>query len=58
MFHPISPTIEDARKTAPGLIHVIQLENVGHWVQYEATTIVNNELIKFLNTIKSSKVFN
>lgn len=40
---------------APGLVDVVLLENVGHWIQHEAAGRLNAELIKFLGTIGSPR---
>ncbi|MET0906058.1 MAG: alpha/beta hydrolase [Tardiphaga sp.] len=55
-FHPTPPTLEELRRTAPGLMGVIRLEGVGHWIQHEASDRLNAELLKFLNAIGSPKV--
>lgn len=51
-FHPTPPKIEELRRVAPGLVDVIRLENVGHWIQHEASDRLNAELLKFLNAIR------
>lgn len=51
LFHPTPPTLAEARQSAPGLVDVIRLEHVGHWVQHEAADAVNTELIKFLSIV-------
>jgi pimeloyl-ACP methyl ester carboxylesterase len=51
MYHPTPPTLAEARKSAPGLVDVIRLENVGHWPQHEAADAVNTEIIKFLGVV-------
>ena len=53
-FHPTPPTLAELRRSQPGLVDVIRLENIGHWVQHEAADRVNVELIKFLRTIGST----
>jgi pimeloyl-ACP methyl ester carboxylesterase len=35
----------------PGLVGSLDLDNVGHWVQHEATDVVNDQLVKFLRTV-------
>jgi pimeloyl-ACP methyl ester carboxylesterase len=50
-FHPTPPTLAELQRYAPGLVDVIRLENVGHWVQHEAGSRLNAELLKFLRTI-------
>ena len=54
LFHPTPPTLEELRETAPGLVDVIRLENVGHWIQHEAADRLNDEIIHFLDTIGSN----
>ena len=49
LFHPVPPTLEEVRQTAPGLIDVVRLEGVGHWPHHEARERVNAEIIKFLH---------
>jgi pimeloyl-ACP methyl ester carboxylesterase len=51
IVHPKPPTLEDFRVGQPGLVDVIRLENVGHWIQHEAADRLNAELIKFLGMI-------
>lgn len=53
VFHPTPPTLAELRRFMPGLVDQIRLENVGHWIQHEATDRLNAELIKFLGTIGS-----
>ena len=48
LFHPMPPTLEELRHLAPGLVDVVRLENVGHWIQHEASDRLNAELLKFL----------
>lgn len=50
-FHPKPPTVEELRRVAPGLVDVVRLENVGHWIQHEASDRLNVELVKFLSVI-------
>jgi pimeloyl-ACP methyl ester carboxylesterase len=45
-------TIDRMRDAAPGLIGGMELDNVGHWVQHEASDIVSDSLVKFLGAIK------
>lgn len=51
LFHPTPPTVEELRRDAPGLVDAIRLEGVGHWVQHEARDRVNEELVRFLDTL-------
>ncbi len=50
-FHPTPPTVAELRRLAPGLVDVIRMENAGHWIQHEAASLVNAELIKFLGSL-------
>jgi pimeloyl-ACP methyl ester carboxylesterase len=43
-------TIDQMRAGLPGLIGGLELDNVGHWVQHEASDLVNDQLVKFLRT--------
>lgn len=51
LLHPDPPTREDLLPAAPGLVDVIGLDDVGHWVQHEARDRLNAELLRFLATI-------
>ena len=54
-LHPTPPTLEEARSLAPGLVDVIRVEKVGHWIQHEARDRVNAELLRFLGQIGRSQ---
>lgn len=54
LFHPVPPTLEELRQTAPGVIGVVCLEGVGHWPHHEASERVNAEIIKFLNGLDAT----
>ncbi|TGN55949.1 alpha/beta hydrolase [Paracoccus liaowanqingii] len=54
LFHPAPPTLDELRQSAPGLVDVVRLEGVGHWVQHEARDRVNAEILKFVDTINPS----
>jgi len=41
-------TIDQMRAGLPGLMGGLELDNVGHWVQHEASDLVNDQLVKFL----------
>jgi pimeloyl-ACP methyl ester carboxylesterase len=43
-------TIDQMRAGLPGLVGGLELDNVGHWVQHEATDVVNDQLVKFLRS--------
>lgn len=53
-FHPETPTLEELRKVQPGLVGQVRLEGVGHWVQHEAASRVNEELITFLDSVRTA----
>lgn len=53
LFHPEPPTLEEARKDAPGLTDVVCLDDVGHWVQHEARDRLNAEILNFLGGLRS-----
>ena len=38
----------------PGLIGGLELDNVGHWVQHEASDLVNEQLVEFLRITSPS----
>ena len=48
-LYPLSE--EQIRSGLPGLVGMVQLDNVGHWVQHEASGEVSNHLLKFLRTV-------
>jgi pimeloyl-ACP methyl ester carboxylesterase len=37
---------------APNLVGSLDLDNIGHWIQHEASGTVNEQLVKFLRTVK------
>jgi pimeloyl-ACP methyl ester carboxylesterase len=45
------PPIEILRAGLPGLVGNLEIENVGHWVQHEASAEVSDRLVKFLRTL-------
>jgi pimeloyl-ACP methyl ester carboxylesterase len=45
------PPIEKIRAGLPGLAGNLELDNVGHWVQHEASAEVSDQLAKFLRTV-------
>jgi pimeloyl-ACP methyl ester carboxylesterase len=47
------PPVERLRAGLPGLVGTLEIDNVGHWVQHEASAQVNNELVNFLRTVKT-----
>jgi pimeloyl-ACP methyl ester carboxylesterase len=44
-------TIEQMRAGLPGLLGGLELDDVGHWVQHEASDVVNEHLVKFLRSV-------
>jgi pimeloyl-ACP methyl ester carboxylesterase len=44
-------TIDQMRAGLPGLIGGLELDDVGHWVQHEASAEVSRQLVKFLSAI-------
>jgi pimeloyl-ACP methyl ester carboxylesterase len=45
------PPLEKLRAGLPGLVGTLEIDNVGHWVQHEASAQVNDQLLKFLRTV-------
>ena len=45
------PPVEKLRAGLPGLVGNLEIDNVGHWVQHEASAEVSDQLVKFLRTI-------
>jgi pimeloyl-ACP methyl ester carboxylesterase len=41
-------TLDQMRAGLPGLVGGLELDNVGHWVQHEASDLVNDQLVTFL----------
>jgi pimeloyl-ACP methyl ester carboxylesterase len=48
-LYPLSD--EQIHAGLPGLVGVVRLDNVGHWVQHEASAEVSNQLLKFLQKV-------
>ncbi|OTP71283.1 alpha/beta fold hydrolase [Caballeronia sordidicola] len=44
-------TLEQMRAGLPGLMGGLELDNVGHWVQHEASAEVSEQLVRFLRTV-------
>ena len=44
-------TIDQMRGGLPGMVGGLELDNVGHWVQHEASDVVNDQLVKFLRIV-------
>ncbi|WP_220444965.1 alpha/beta fold hydrolase [Paraburkholderia sp. DHOC27] len=45
------PPLEKLRAGLPGLVGLIELDDVGHWVQHEASNEVSSHLLEFLHTV-------
>jgi pimeloyl-ACP methyl ester carboxylesterase len=45
------PPMDQLRAGLPGLVGHLELDNVGHWVQHEASDEVSAQLVKFLRTV-------
>jgi len=48
-----SLTEAQLRVGLPGLVGSVELDNVGHWVQHEASIAVSEQLVKFLQTVSA-----
>jgi pimeloyl-ACP methyl ester carboxylesterase len=48
------PPVEKMKAGLPNLVGSLEIDNVGHWVQHEASEKVSEQLVKFLATVKSS----
>jgi pimeloyl-ACP methyl ester carboxylesterase len=44
-------TVDQIRAGLPGLVGSLELDNVGHWLQHEASAEVSDQLMKFLHTV-------
>jgi pimeloyl-ACP methyl ester carboxylesterase len=44
--------VDQMRAGLPGLVGGLELDNVGHWVQHEASAEVSDQLVKFLSTVR------
>jgi pimeloyl-ACP methyl ester carboxylesterase len=44
------PPVEKLRAGLPGLVGNLEIDDVGHWVQHEASAEVSDQLVKFLRT--------
>jgi pimeloyl-ACP methyl ester carboxylesterase len=47
-------TLEQMRVGLPGLRGGLELDNVGHWVQHEASEVVSDQLAEFLRSVNAS----
>jgi pimeloyl-ACP methyl ester carboxylesterase len=45
------PPADQIRAFVPGLVGHLELDNVGHWVQHEASAEVSDQLVNFLRTV-------
>jgi pimeloyl-ACP methyl ester carboxylesterase len=45
------PSLEKLSAGLPGLVGNLELDNVGHWIQHEASDEVSNQLVKFLSRV-------
>jgi pimeloyl-ACP methyl ester carboxylesterase len=45
------PLVEKLGVGLPGLVGTLEIDNVGHWVQHEASAEVNDQIVKFLRTV-------
>ena len=48
-LYPI--TIDQMKAGIPGLIGGLELDQVGHWVQHEASDTVSDQIVKFLRSV-------
>ncbi|MBK5148566.1 alpha/beta hydrolase [Burkholderia sp. R-69608] len=48
------PPMEKLRASLSGLVGYLEIDNVGHWVQHEASAQVSDQLVKFLRTVAIS----
>jgi len=48
------PPVEKMKAGLPNMVGSLEIDNVGHWVQHEASSQVSEQLVKFLGTIKHS----
>jgi pimeloyl-ACP methyl ester carboxylesterase len=47
-------TMDQMRAGLPGLVGALELDNVGHWVQHEASAEVSDQLVKFLRIVSAT----
>lgn len=53
-LHGDTPSLEDMRRSQPGLVGQVRIEEAGHWVQHEAAERLNAELLKFLAGLEAA----
>ena len=46
------PPFEKLLPSLPGLVGHLEIDNVGHWVQHEASAKVSDQIVKFLGAVK------
>jgi pimeloyl-ACP methyl ester carboxylesterase len=51
-LYPLSE--QQIRAGLPGLVGRVDLDNVGHWVQHEASTEVSKQLVQFVRTVTAT----
>ena len=47
----LCPPFEKLRAGLPGLVGNLEIDNVGHWIQHEASVQVSDQLVKFLRVV-------
>ena len=47
------PPVEKLRAALPGLVGNLEIDDVGHWLQHEASAEVSDQLVKFLRTVNA-----
>jgi pimeloyl-ACP methyl ester carboxylesterase len=47
-------TVDQMRSSLPGLVGGLELDNVGHWVQHEASTEISYQLVEFMRTVNTA----
>jgi pimeloyl-ACP methyl ester carboxylesterase len=48
------PPLEKLRAGLPGLLGYLEIDDVGHWVQHEASVEVSDQIVKFLRTVSTA----
>jgi pimeloyl-ACP methyl ester carboxylesterase len=48
------PPFEKLRANLPGLVGTLEIDNVGHWVQHEASAQVSDQIVKFVRTVNTA----
>jgi pimeloyl-ACP methyl ester carboxylesterase len=48
------PSVDTLRASLPGLVGNLEMDNMGHWVQHEASREVSDQLVRFLRTVNPS----